>query len=279
MAFNAPFDKGAARVQRAGDLGWHWQCLFVTILSVGYKVSIEHFEGPLDLLLQLVEQNELEISKISLASVADQFVKYMQAQAVPPEELADFLVIASKLVYLKSQLLLPDFKDQTMEEGPDLEAQLRQYQLFVAAARQIDLIWKKGKRAYAHGIAPARRRETKFVPPTNVDAKLLLDLMKRVIARIEPIVRLPKAAIKRAISIHERIRDLFGKIRDHATVSFRAFLKGAKHKEEAIVSFLALLELIKQRFVMVDQKDLFNDIDISLHPEAPERDPLAESFI
>ena len=246
---------------------------------MGYQVSIEHFEGPLDLLLQLVEQNELEISKISLASVADQFVKYMQSQAVPPEELADFLVIASKLVYIKSQLLLPDFKDQTMEEGPDLEAQLRQYQLFVAAARQIDAIWKKGQHAYSHGLAPMRHREAKFVPPTNVDTKLMVELMRRVIARIEPIVRLPKAAVKRAISIHERIRDLFGKIREHAKVSFRSFLKGAKHKEEAIVSFLALLELIKQRFVMVDQKDLFNDIDISLHPEAPERDPLAESFI
>jgi segregation and condensation protein A len=245
---------------------------------VGYKVNVEHFEGPLDLLLQLVEQNELEITKISLATVAEQFVQYMQSQAVPPEELADFLVVASKLVYLKSQLLLPDFKDQEMEEGPDLEAQLRQYQMFVAAARQIDVIWKKDKCAYSHGLSPMRHREVKFLPPTNADAQIMSDIMKRVIARIEPIVRLPKAAVKRAISLHERIRDLFSKIKEHAQMSFRTFLKGAKHKEEAIVSFLALLELVRQQFVTVDQKDLFNDIDISLHPEAPQRDPLAESF-
>lgn len=241
-------------------------------------MNVEHFEGPLDLLLQLVEQNELEITKISLATVAAQFVQYMQSRAVPPEELADFLVIASKLVYLKSQLLLPDFKDQEMEEGPDLEAQLRQYQMFVAAARQIDVIWKTGQCVYTHGLTPMRRREIKFIPPTGVDAQIISDVMKRVIARIEPIIRLPKAAVKRAISLHERIRDLFGKIREHAQMSFRTFLKGAKHKEEAVVSFLALLELIRQRFVMVDQKDLFNDIDISLHPEAPEGDPLAEAF-
>lgn len=245
---------------------------------MGYTVQVEHFEGPLDLLLQLVESNELEITKISLAAVAEQFVQYMQSKSVPPEELADFLVVASKLVYLKSQLLLPDFKDQEMEEGPDLEAQLRQYQLFVAAARQIDVIWKSGKSSYARGLSTVRHREVKFVPPTNVDLDLMLDVIKRVIARLEPIVRLPKVAVKRAISLHERIHDLFGKIRQHAKMSFRTFLKNAQHKEEAIVSFLALLELIKQKFVMVDQKDLFNDIDISLHPEAPERDPLAESF-
>ncbi len=246
---------------------------------MAYKVNVEHFEGPLDLLLQLVEQNELEVSKISLATVADQFVQYMQASPVPPEELADFLVIASKLVYLKSQLLLPDFRDQEMEEGPDLEAQLRQYQMFVAAAREIDAIWKSGNRSFTRGLSVARRREVKFLPPTNVDAQVLLDAMKRVIARLEPIVRLPKVAVRRAISLHDRIRDLFSKIKDHAALTFRSFLKDASHKEDAIVSFLALLELIKQRFVMVDQKDLFNDIDISLHPEAPERDPLAESFV
>jgi segregation and condensation protein A len=241
-------------------------------------VQVEHFEGPLDLLLQLVESNELEITKISLATVADQFVQYMQSKTVPPEELADFLVVASRLVYIKSQLLLPDFKDQEMEEGPDLEAQLRQYQMFVEAARQIDVIWQSGKSSFARGQVPVRHREVKFVPPTNVDAAAMLDVMKRVIARLEPIIRLPKASVRRAISLHERIRDLFSKIKDHASMTFRTFLKNAEHKEEAIVSFLALLELIKQRFVVVDQKDLFNDIGISLHPDAPERDPLAESF-
>jgi len=242
-------------------------------------VNIEHFEGPLDLLLQLVENDELEISKLSLASVADQFIKYMQASDVPPEEMADFLVIACKLVYIKSQQLLPDFSDQEMEEGPDLEAQLRQYQMFVATARQIDAIWKSGRCAYAHGLAPTRRREVKFIPPTNADARTMLDIMQGVIARLEPIVNLPKAAVQRVVSLHDRIRDLFARIHQHAKLTFRTFLKGTKHKEEAVVSFLALLELIKQRFVTVDQKDLFHDIAISLNPDAPDRDPLAESSI
>ncbi len=246
---------------------------------MAYTVNIEHFEGPLDLLLQLVEKNELEIAKVSLATVADQFVQYMKSAPVPPEEMADFLVVASKLVYLKSQLLLPGFTDQEMEEGPDLEAQLRQYQMFVAAARKIDKMWAAGQQSFGRTLVVTRRREVKFTPPTDVNVETLHEVMKRVIARIEPILRLPKAGIKRAISIHERIRDLFDRIRSHAQISFHAFVGKPKHKEEAIVSFLALLELIKQRFVLVSQGDLFHDIDISINPEAPNQDPLSESFI
>jgi len=246
---------------------------------VAYSVSIEHFEGPLDLLLQLVEKNELEISKLSLATVADQFVQYMKSQPVPPEEMADFLVVASKLVYMKSQLLLPGFTDQEMEEGPDLEAQLRQYQMFVAASHSIDKMWNSGLTSFGRPMVVTRRREVKFVPPTNATTEVLHELMQRVIARIEPILRLPKAAVKRAVSIHERIRDLFTRIREHAQLSFRDFVGRTKHKEDAIVSFLALLELIKQRFVLVSQGDLFHDIDISVNPEAPDNDPLAESFV
>ncbi|MDF1496623.1 MAG: ScpA family protein [Patescibacteria group bacterium] len=243
---------------------------------MAYLVQVEHFEGPLDLLLQLVEKNELEISDISLAGVTDQFVKYMEAQTVPPEETADFLVVASKLVYLKSKLLMPDFEDEEMEEGMDLEAQLRQYQMFVAAAKELDQMWSSGNVLYHRRIITQRKRDISFVPPKGVDITLMLEVMNRVILRIEPIVRLPKAAVERAVSIHEKIRDLYGRIGKHAKVKFSQFIKGAKHKQEAIVGFLALLELIKQKFIIVNQGAIFEDIDISANPEAPNRDPLAE---
>lgn len=230
----------------------------------------------MDLLLQLVEKNELEISDISLAGVTDQFVKYMEAQTVPPEEMADFLVVASKLVYLKSKLLMPDFRDEEMEEGMDLEAQLRQYQMFVEAARALNDMWNTGKRSYPRRMLVQRKREIAFVPPKGVDITVMLEVMNRVISRIEPIIKLPKAAVERAVSIHEKIRDLYGRIGKHASVKFSQFIKGAKHKQEAIVGFLALLELIKQKFIIVNQGAIFEDIDISANPEAPDRDPLAE---
>ena len=248
-------------------------------MAVTFRV--ESFEGPLDLLLQLVEQEELAISNVSLAKVAEQFLQYVQSsKTIPTEELADFLVIAAKLMYLKSKLLLPSLVDQELEEGPDLETQLREYQRFVAASREIDKMWNAGNRSYVRTPrATSWRTEVSFAPPPGVTTDSLVALMRRVIARLEPIVRLPKASIERAVSIQEKIRDLFTRIRSHAKTSFHTFIQGANTRTEAIVSFLALLELVKQRFVVVDQKSLFHDIDISTAPDAPQHDPLAESFV
>jgi segregation and condensation protein A len=243
---------------------------------MGYTVNIEHFEGPLDLLLQLVESNELEISNISLAGVAEQFIKYTEEQNVPPEEMADFLVVASKLVYLKSKLLMPDFEDQEMEEGMDLEAQLRQYQMFIEAARALNEIWNSAYRSYPRKLVSVKQKQIAFSPPKGVDITIMLEVMRRVISRIEPIIRLPKVAVQRAVSIHEKIQDLYGRINKHARLSFKHFIQGAKHKQEAIVGFLALLELIKQKYIKVEQQSAFNDIDIVIHPDAPQCDPLAE---
>lgn len=242
--------------------------------------QVESFEGPLDLLLQLVEQEELDISSVSLAKVAEQFLKYVESsKEIPPEELADFLVIAAKLMYLKSKLLIPSLMDEELEEGPDLETQLREYQRFVAASRELDTMWKAGNRSFVREQRAMKRTEVEFAPPVGVTADSLAALMHRVIARLEPIVRLPKASIERAVSIQEKIRDLFTRIRSHAKTSFHTFVKDANNRTEAIVSFLALLELVKQRFVVVDQKALFHDIDIASAPDAPQHDPLAESFV
>lgn len=241
---------------------------------------IESFEGPLDLLLQLVEQEELDISNVSLAKVAEQFLRYVEStKSIVPEELADFLVIAAKLMYLKSKLLIPSLIDEELEEGPDLETQLREYQRFVAASREVDAMWKAGNRSYVRQQRWVKQTDVAFAPPTGVTSESLAALMHRVIARLEPIVRLPKASIERAVSIQEKIRDLFMRIRSHAKTSFHTFVKDAGSRTEAIVSFLALLELVKQKFVIVDQKALFHDIDIASSPDAPQHDPFAESFV
>jgi segregation and condensation protein A len=231
---------------------------------------IESFEGPLDLLLQLVEQEELDISNVSLAKVAEQFLRYVEStKSIVPEELADFLVIAAKLMYLKSKLLIPSLIDEELEEGPDLETQLR----------EVDAMWKAGNRSYVRQQRWVKQTDVAFAPPTGVTSESLAALMHRVIARLEPIVRLPKASIERAVSIQEKIRDLFTRIRSHAKTSFHTFVKDAGSRTEAIVSFLALLELVKQKFVVVDQKALFHDIDIASSPDAPQHDPFAESFV
>ncbi|MBI4139223.1 segregation/condensation protein A [Candidatus Uhrbacteria bacterium] len=238
--------------------------------------SIEQFEGPLDLLLQLVEQEKLNISDVSLATVAEQFVAHVESNpAIPPEELADFLVVAAKLMYMKSKLLVPSLHDAELEEGPDLETQLREYQRFVAASRGIAARWDSSERSFSRVERRVHIRPDTFVPPHGVTADVLHHVMRLVISRLEPILRLPKASIERAVTIQEKIRDLYERLKRHARTSFRSFVTGVGDRTEVIVSFLALLELVKQRFIHVDQSDRFTDIKIRRHPDAPKSNPVA----
>lgn len=244
------------------------------------QFKIEHFEGPLDLLLQLVEQEQLDISSVALATVADQFVGYVNEHPnIPLEELADFLVVAAKLVYMKSKLLLPSLYDQELEEGPDLETQLRTYREFVRVSREIDKLWKSNAESFVRTRRVVKQTEVVFAPPPDVTTEVLRDVMARVILRLTPLLKLPQAAIERVVTIQEKISQLFTRIKNKATLSFTQFLGTHSSRPEAVASFLALLELVKQRFVRVSQQSLFHDIDIEAHPEPPAADPLAESFV
>jgi len=230
---------------------------------MAYEVRIEAFEGPLDLLLQLVEKQEMEITHVSLLAVTEPFIKHIQEKQgqIPPEELADFLVVAAKLVYLKSKALLPDLLEE-VDEGPDLETQLRMYKAFADAAVLIGKRWGEGRVAFSRTQRSVKPSEPVFAPPQNVSPDVLRDLYERAIKRLEPIIQLPKAAIERTITIEEKIEHLRKRVSSMMHVSFHRFLAESQDKHEMVVGFLALLELIKQRMVKVEQGTLFDDIHL-----------------
>lgn len=234
-------------------------------MSVTFR--IDHFEGPLDLLLQLVLREELDISEISLATVADQYVAHVRSAKgkIPPEELADFLVIAARLVFMKSRLIMPSLLDEAEDEGPDLATQLRLYRMFMAAASKIDAQWSAGHVSYARERRPVRTLEASFSPPPGITVGAMKETMDRIIARLTPIVRMPQAAVKRIVRIQDKIAELAKRLRSKSAFRFSHFVKGAKDKHERVVSFLALLELVKQRVVKAEQEDLFEDIEIAAH--------------
>jgi segregation and condensation protein A len=176
---------------------------------------------------------------------------------------------------MKSRLLIPSLLDPELEEGPDLETQLREYQRFIQAAKIMDGMWNAGRRSFPRQHGGIRRQDFGFVPPTGITSDSLFHAMQRVISRLEPLLQLPQRSLARVVTIQEKIQDLYHRIKTHAKTSFHTFLKGAKNKTEAIVSFLALLELVKRRFVFVTQTSLFEDISIEADPDA-EGDPLAE---
>jgi len=230
-----------------------------------YSIKIEKFEGPLDLLLQLIESDKLEITEVSLLQVTEPFVKLVRESKnkIPPEELADFLVIAAKLVYLKSRALLPMLTDAELEEGPDLATQLRMYKAFVEAANRLGEMAKANRCSYSRVRRPRQNMEAGFIAPKGVTAAVLQGLYVLIIRRLEPVLALPQAAIARAITIEDKIAQLFGRVRQFLKTSFHKFLAESHDRSEMVVSFLALLELVKQRQVKVEQKDLFQEIQLS----------------
>ncbi len=234
-----------------------------------YSVRIEQFEGPLDLLLQLVESEKLEITNVSLLQVTEPFVEHVRENQgkIPPEELADFLVIAAKLVYLKSKAILPTLTDPELEEGPDLETQLRLYKAFAEAASKIAALASAGRSSYARTYRALKPTEPTFTPPEGVTPAMLRDLYRQAVRRLEPLIALPKASVERTITIEEKIEALRARVSKLMHSSFHRFLSESRDKHEMIVSFLALLELIKQRLLHVEQEDHFADIKLRMtHP-------------
>jgi segregation and condensation protein A len=228
---------------------------------MAFAVKLEKFEGPLDLLLQLIEAEKLDISQISLAKVTDEYVHRLQEQPdLPPEELADFLVIASRLLYIKSRLLLPFLNIGDEEPIGDLESQLKIYKEYLDASKTIAALIGKRRFLFVHDKLP--HIEVGFAPPKKLTPGQMAEMLRGVLKRLDMIVRIPRAVIEKTVSIHEKIGHIQSLISKAAKISFRALLSDAESRIEIVVSFLALLELVKQRSVSVSQEAMFEDITI-----------------
>lgn len=225
-----------------------------------YRVALDHFDGPLALLLDLIEQKELDITTISLAHVADQFLAYLEASETKnPHELADFLVVAAKLLVLKSKTLFPDLLVED-EPGMPLELQLGIYQYYRQAGTRMEGLIKKKHWTFFRN---APRVVPSFNPPPQLTSETLRDIWKRVCGALEKLIELPRAALAKTITLAERIREIQAFIISEAHTSFKKLSHTAKNKAELIVNFLALLELAKRNIISVQQNALFEDINIT----------------
>ncbi|MBI4458372.1 segregation/condensation protein A [Candidatus Uhrbacteria bacterium] len=233
-----------------------------------YAVALEQFSGPLHLLLELIESEKLDISEVALAKVTDQYLRYLEAHPdMPIEELADFLVVASRLLYIKSKILLP-FLTVGEEDGQDLESQLKIYKEYLEASKQLHRLILRRRFLFVHERLP--HVEIGFAPPEALSAGEMRDFFLAVIRRIEPVVRIPKAVIEKTVSIQEKIKEIVALMAKAKNVNFKTVLLSAESRTEIIVSFLALLELVKQRGVAVRQEKKFHDIVISKAETEPQ---------
>lgn len=229
-------------------------------MSLSYK--IEKFEGPLDLLLRLIEEEKLLISEISLSAVADQYLESLKDVAEKdPDELADFLVVAAKLLLIKSRELLPSV-EPLPEEGPSLEFQLKMYKIFWDASQKIAALIKQKKFLHFRDKLPLAITP-RFSPPPSATSERLYRVFLDVLVKITPVIKYPEERMRRVISIQEKIDKIRSVIDKNQTIRFHEILEGSKDKTEVVVNFLAVLEMVRNRVVTVEQSEEFGEIVIN----------------
>lgn len=227
---------------------------------MSYEVKSEKFNGPLDLLLQLIEKEDLNITEISLAQVTEQYIEHLnQLTELEPDDLADFLVVAGRLLLLKSRALLPYLETEVEEES--LETQLKLYKDFVEASKKIEAMLKEEHFSFARTRPPAKT-DIEFSPPPNVNLQTLKDSFLVALKRLDPLVKLPKQMMEKTISLQQKILELKDFISAKKNVNFHHLISNAQSRTEVIINFLAILELLKQRHLKVKQQGTFNDIII-----------------
>lgn len=235
-----------------------------------YQVHLEVFEGPLDLLLHLIEKQELDITKISLASVTDQYLDYIDhVERISAENLASFLVVAAKLLLIKSRALLPTPPEPEAEEedvGEELARQLRAYRRFKELAKHLKEKEAEGYCTYLR-LAPLPRLE-KTLDLTEVTLEQLLVAVREALSLQPEAGPVSEVVAPIVISITDKIHDIEGMLTAQGSFSFKRLLRQAHSRGEIIVTFLAMLELIKAGRARVQQERLFGEILIS-RPENP----------
>jgi len=236
--------------------------------SPTYQVKLEVFEGPLDLLLKLIEQEALDITAISLARVTDQYLAYLHVvEEVRPGELADFMVIAARLLLIKSRALLPKPPKIVEEEedvGDDLVRQLREYRLFKHAAQFLAAREQAGMQMYARSMpvsqSPQSRKTRIDLGDTSTD-----DLIRVLRALLDQPGQTTDstALLPHRVTIEQKIEQIVACLTTSPSLTFRSLLTDVTSRVEVIVTMLALLELVRRRQVSVHQDQLFGEILIS----------------
>lgn len=232
-----------------------------------YQVKTDAFQGPLDLLLTLIEKRKLHVSDIALAQVADDYIAYTkQLEHFPIGETAGFILVAATLLLIKSKSLLPTLSLSLEEQADvsDLERRLKMYQCIKEASRHV---------RERFGAEPLFFRDNTgtqipvFAPSGDLSVKTLAEAALMLIKNLPKAVSaLSQKVIKKVVSLEEMINRLTERIQMNIKMSFKEFSgAGKKEKVHVIVSFLAMLELVKQGVLSVAQEKQFHDIQMETH--------------
>ncbi len=220
------------------------------------------YEGPLDLLLELIEKRKLLINDIALATVTEEYIARVNSmESLPVGEASEFVALAATLLLIKSRSLLP-FLTLSEEESHDikeLEYRLAIFQIIKSAGHEISGALKKNNYLY-EGVA--QEMQPLFISDPSITLSNLHDAARTLIAGFPQHLTLPTVQVKTAVSIEEMIDRLQERVASALRLSFKEFVGVDKNKERAeiIISFLALLELVKQGIIKATQEGDYGDI-------------------
>lgn len=246
-----------------------------------YKVKFEVFEGPLDLLLYLIKKEEVDIYEVNLTQLARQFLEYIEVMRLLDLDIAgEFLVMASTLMYIKSRELLP-IDQQVVTEGEDdgedprweLIRQLVEYKKFKDAAAQLQVLEINQESVFPRlPVAPSFEAEP-VTAKTTVSLFDLINAVNAILKRVNQREDL-RDIFEDKWTVSEKIEHLRDLVTAQDSVNFSELFAAATSRTEVVVTFLALLELIRLKIIVALQHDVFSDIHIARAPEPP---PVADS--
>jgi segregation and condensation protein A len=228
---------------------------------MAFKVQLEQFDGPLHVLLEIIQKEELPITDVSLAQVAEDYLKYVEINEVPTAELADFLIVATKLLLIKSQSILPAKELDKEIDTSTLALQLRLYKEFVEASKTLEALYNHPFESFGRHKADVVKAKSDVLE-TQITPQALNDSFTRLMKRLAPFFKLQTTVMERVVSVKVRLEEIREAILSRAKMTFRQIASQGKSKVDIVVSFLALLELVKQQSVNVVQSGAFDEIEI-----------------
>jgi len=227
-----------------------------------FPVTLPVYQGPLDLLLQLIEREELDITKVALAQVTEQYLVHVRAlEQQNPQDIADFLTIAARLLLIKSEAILPRPPERASGEedpGEELARQLFAYKKFKEIAAILHQRQEEGLRTFLR-LAPPPKVEGKL-DLSNITTDDLWKAVTRALALMPETPPVSSVVVPPKITIRDKIRRVQLALRAGGRARFFDLLTEAQSRIEVMVTFLAVLELVKQRRVTAMQERLFADI-------------------
>lgn len=229
-----------------------------------YKVKLENFEGPLDLLLQIIRDNKMDIETVKLADITEQYLSYLNdIDSLDMESASEFIAIAATLIEIKSKSLLPRERvEESDEEDPEkqLIMRLKELKLFKEASTKLQNIEDLDK---LYKAPDKDVGEVKFVLKDMV-LDSLLDAFAMMLAKVDKKIELaePKKITKDRFTVAEKISSITTLIKEKKQIKFSDLFESDQTKSELVNIFLALLELLKRQVVIAKQSSIFGEIDI-----------------